>query len=807
MLAACCAFCAVSRAAGAPSIEAGFNGFVKADRWFPVRVTGAHSPASYEVFASSEGWCGGAPTPFFHAAGTLSSGSATFLCKLPDSSRMPFVDFASSTPAGALQKARASLKPLSKNDLLVLVVSTEPNAFNFLGSIQLEDRGVVCVVPVPAAEFPADWRELDCADIVLLDVPISSLREESIEALHDWTVAGGTVVLSAGTPASGAAAQRSWLLPETGPGISTTDAAELLKPLVGEYGRHLISVPAVSLRVRPIERLLGLEESTILAARDVGRGRTIALGFDWQQMEMRDRMFIDGARHAAWTRIISLVRPVEHAHPNNDLVTPAEARAGFLIRYIAVFLAVYVILLGPVNWLVLRKMKKLEYSIVTIPAGALVFTIVAFILGLALRSDHTIVNESEVVWVQDSDRGLLLGTAGILSPDRVPYTLSAPDSNSLLSPEGRDSWMPENTRLRDLPVYDTSGGMSVSNVKIGMWSIRFFSTRGVVPLNGFLAGELALGGKGLSGVLTNGTSFAIRDAVLMHRWNRTVVGDIEPGASREVVLPLAPASRQVFTRCRNCGRCHGTDISLSERYCKDHPLPSGMREMATALDLNTASPLPILAGWVDTPGPSIGTGRLNPATSRKRLLVFVIPVKLAGVDSCVPEGFLSATVTRQGGERHASFVQDIRNDMFADRGKPESSDPFGMLRSQCQIEMVDRFGDDITPVTGEFRLPFRSPWIETARLEIHWDTGETGEDAEIPSSTVLTVFDWKNQAWADIATATTGECSVAVSEPARFVREPDCVVAYRTLVATNRLKSAGNGNFLEIEWAGKASEQ
>ncbi|MBM4148480.1 MAG: hypothetical protein FJ224_05500 [Lentisphaerae bacterium] len=799
-----------SSAESVPRAAAGFNGFVKPERWFPVRISGAPAPCAYEVLVMSRGWGGGEPTPSFHGAGVMDESGQVLLCKLDDDSGEPFVECRFASRDGKPVIARCTLKSLSERDVLALVVSASPHSFDFLGSIQLPGRGVVCAVPLPPAEIPRRWQEMDGVDMVLLDVPPAGLDGERLDALRSWIVAGGTAVLTPEAFAGPVTAGAEWLTGGKHGAVAGADAVSLAAPLFGEYAAHVVSAPALGFEAPPVERLLGDGVRAVLAARDVGAGRIVSVGVDWRAVEMRDRMFIEGARHSIWSKVIALNRASEPEYPNKELVTPEEAKAKFLTRYIAVFLGVYVLLLGPVNWLVLRRLKRLEYSIVTIPAGSLAFAVLAFMLGLSLRSDRTLLREAEAVLVNGADRGLLLGTAGVMSPDREPYSLSLPGTDAIVTPEAGRSWMPQAERLRDMPVYDSRDPFSVSNIKIGMWSIRYFNTRGIVRLGGMMESDLSLGAAGITGVITNATGLTVSDAVLFHRWNRVAVGTLKPGDSREVLLPLAPASRKVFGgKCPNCGRYHGGARSLTEKYCREHPLPDGMREFAADLDLDTAAPVPILAGWLEAPGTSIDAGRADCDAGGKRLGLFLLPVTLSGPEMTVAEGFVEASAAMRGESVEAAFVHDVRSDFFADRKKTDDYDPYAAYAGQDRGDGASDPAELVffphsrnrAPAVSEFKLPFRFADAETSRIRIHWDAGE--DDGEKQPVKVITALDWKAGAWTDIFTAAGGEHSVDVPDPGRFLRLPDCVMAFRTLVETNRLRSTSDGYF-EVEWAGRA---
>src|SRR5205085_852445 len=48
---------------------------------------------------------------------------------------------------------------------------------------------------------------------------------------------------------------------------------------------------------------------------------------------------------------------------------------------IAIFLLVYILLIGPVNFIVLRRMRRAELAWITIPALVLIFSVGAYLIG------------------------------------------------------------------------------------------------------------------------------------------------------------------------------------------------------------------------------------------------------------------------------------------------------------------------------------------------------------------------------------------------------------------------------------------
>ena len=101
-------------------------------------------------------------------------------------------------------------------------------------------------------------------------------------------------------------------------------------------------------------------------------------------------------------------------------------------------LIAYIALIGPINYLVLRRLDRREWAWVTMPVLIVVFAVGAYGFGAALRGSDVLVNE--VALVRGSP-GATDGTAqvyvGVFSPSRGSYQVSVPGGALLSSPHQR----------------------------------------------------------------------------------------------------------------------------------------------------------------------------------------------------------------------------------------------------------------------------------------------------------------------------------------------------------------------------------
>src|SRR5438552_13258935 len=63
---------------------------------------------------------------------------------------------------------------------------------------------------------------------------------------------------------------------------------------------------------------------------------------------------------------------------------------------IAIFLGIYILLIGPVNFIILRRMRRSELAWATIPAMVLIFSIVAYLIGYQAKGGDLVMIRASV---------------------------------------------------------------------------------------------------------------------------------------------------------------------------------------------------------------------------------------------------------------------------------------------------------------------------------------------------------------------------------------------------------------------------
>jgi hypothetical protein len=125
------------------------------------------------------------------------------------------------------------------------------------------------------------------------------------------------------------------------------------------------------------------------------------------------------------------------------------------------FLGLYILLIGPLNYLILNRINRREWAWVTIPAFIILFSALAWILGFNLRGNEVTLGRISVVqsW-PEAERAQTETLVSLLSPRRAQYSLSTNDMSFLapipgIGPQGGlfSGTSPTNTHIQQSEVF------------------------------------------------------------------------------------------------------------------------------------------------------------------------------------------------------------------------------------------------------------------------------------------------------------------------------------------------------------------
>lgn len=475
-------------------------------------------------------------------------------------------------------------------DMRVLVVDTQTTALNDITSVQVDlssTRRAFSVPPKPQQQpatpggnpsaivgspppppgsyggstvalkpsvvgpndLPRSSYGYSVADAVVLnDAPLSTLEPEQVDALRLWVAAGGLLVVTGGADFAGARASALGdLLPvEVAERRTLSDLPELAA-IYGSFSTSgadpTAAVVALGTLAPRATVLLADATAPLVAERAYGGGTVRFVALDPKLAPIRgwqgaatlwsDVLRPAGDRLARQSRSMPVTMQMGPQDGLGALLRDLGGISGPNIAYYFVFLMVYLIALGPVNYLVLRSRRRLELSWLTIPALVLVFTAGTIAVARLARGFGSI-SVGASLERHYGDEGVSHSTG---------MTMFVPDGNGEYELE-----LPEHGLANDSSFFDVTPAGTLAldltetapvlRADLNTWEARVFATTSTANAEPPLKVRVAPGS--VSVLNTTGDPYA--SAVLLTSEGVYVVGDVPPGAERSAPTAELPAT-------------------------------------------------------------------------------------------------------------------------------------------------------------------------------------------------------------------------------------------------------------------------
>lgn len=552
---------AVPVAAQAPapviSVTPAFGGNFKYGEWLPLYVTlenaGADMQAELRVRVT------GTVTNTYAAQVELAAGARKLvpLYVLPNNfSRVLEVQLFDGEQLVASQQI--SVRPQINLSYFVGIVSPQRGALAMLSGLAIPgiERPKV-LVDIPLEQIPERWEGLASFDLLIInDTDTSQLTPAHAAALQTWVEKGGRLALGGGT---GAAVTFSGI-PETLRPVSLTGSREVdqadVQPLAQYAGAAEINVPGpfVAAEAAPLDWavLAGNSGLPLVVERAAGMGRVYFSALDLSAPPF------DGwpGTAAFWNTLVGADAAYNVNMPQDSsarqmrsssfsaAVSNIPSLALPSIGALSVLLGIYILLVGPVNYFILRRARRLHLAWATIPIITLAFTGGAFGLGYLMRGNDLILNKVAVVEIPSSGPALVSSYVGLFSPRQQSYAVEV-QGGGLVSPGDLFGYYSDPATIQEMTFIQGQPSL-VQGITVNQWAMQRFTVEDTWPEIGRLTGRVEIQGDILRGTVKNETGLALTDVVVSVNRRFQKLGDMAPGEEKTVDLGIANMTRDMY---------------------------------------------------------------------------------------------------------------------------------------------------------------------------------------------------------------------------------------------------------------------
>ena len=418
-------------------IVPGYDGALRAGAWSPLTVTIANSGPDIRGSLSVRFRTG--ESTLFSQPVDLARGAQKRLV-LPilgeNNNGITELDVTLRDNGRVVQSQRVNVDVLPNAALVIGLLSDEPGVLPELANIRGAEPFGSKLLRLTSATLPERAELLQTLNILFVhNIDTSSWSDAQRSAIYGWINNGGQLVVGGDVRATGGLAD---MLPAQVQEIGQTGSLNGLgKATRWRVRPEARDVPLLQLTPNPdADVVASTEAGTPLVIRQpVGIGMVVQTAFGLETL--RDA----GEPGTFWPRILQTNQdqtPVWQQLRENGFWTLQNALELPALRLPSVlgmlgFLLVYILTIGPLNYLLLRRFDRREWAYVTIPLLVLVFSGGAYFWGTTGRGRSVIANQLAIVRVlENRTQGQATTFLTLFSPSRRTYELGTP-SDVLLS--------------------------------------------------------------------------------------------------------------------------------------------------------------------------------------------------------------------------------------------------------------------------------------------------------------------------------------------------------------------------------------
>ena len=552
-------------------------------------------------------------------------------------------------------------QPIGQDDVAIAVIGEDPvgtTGISTAGSIVPMTRpgGLVSeprdvrVGLIPRASLPDRSIGYDAFNWVIWpQADPSSLSPESLDALENWVAGGGHLFLTVSdTWQQVMQSQLGDMLPVTLTGTRDVSSFKGLTDAVGLPAVEGIPAPVAEGRLRPEGfEFAKVEGSTVWAARPYGLGTvhvllanpsvsplkgSVSRDVLWRELLwMSTDDFMEQAglgrgpdtlllkrlgEGAILARNMHLLRPsassVEHVdneweQPDEQFLSDLKAIladipgvAPLPMPWLLAFSILYLIVIGPFDYFVLRAFRRQPMTWVTFPIYIAVFSGVALAGTSFFKGGQSILSELEVIDILP-DAGVWRGQsyAGLFSASKADVVVSSPVRDSAVTLLAGGGY------VRD-PAHQTTGAGSELGYRADTWTLGYVRSHWMEKRKETLSLRRADSGRWF---VKNELGVPLTDIGYLERGKAVELGRLEPGA--ELELPTErPIQELPKYRWQSYGAVYEDRIAETILWMSD--LPS---EFPGYIDPH----YPMLVGRIERPS-SFAIDGLRPSIDRATLV-------------------------------------------------------------------------------------------------------------------------------------------------------------------------------------------
>lgn len=481
-----------------------------------------------------------------------------------------------------------------------------------------DDIGLPAPLALTIADIPERSEPLDGLSAIVWADDSAALTEAQRRAMERWVASGGQLVIVGGPDWQARTGGFTDLLP-----LEDLSARDVVPhaSLAAWSGAAAPPIEAATISTGALRddarALIRADDDTILVSmRTVGAGRVILVGSDLATDAYRGW---EGSPRL-WARLLPTGAMLEQFFGGFPIAEEAANAMGTALgnlpslevppaELLLVVIVGYILLIGPISYLVLRRLDRRELAWVTAPLLVVLFTACSFGIGTSLKGSAIIVNQISLIRTSSAGGSATVESyAGVFSPDRSTYDLTV-EADALMSRLNPISFDGRPRASSADVVIEQGDPAHMRGLAIGVFGFEAMRADAIVDYAPALSVTWRTEDGKTIGTITNDSEATVTDIAYISSSSGgdMVAQELAPGDEAEFTIPTAnlngsSASDQVYGFGGFNDQSDEQRRILMRRQVIDALVGFGGWMPGVELGMGAARG-PYLIGWQDAPGP------------------------------------------------------------------------------------------------------------------------------------------------------------------------------------------------------------
>jgi hypothetical protein len=465
-------------------------------------------------------------------------------------------------------KQSVPINPIASNELYIGLISDQPLDVKQLTGALSGQNAHPRVEPLATATLPTAVAALNNFDLLVLGhATTSTLSNDQRTALQDWVRQGGTLV-EVGGPEwhSTLGSLPTSLLPVTLIGTDTVAAGQHLLPqngsTVSTNDTLTTGVPISVATPKPGSLvLLASNNIPLIVQANSGQGLVYYLAYDpfldplvnwtntsnlWTNLLMRtlgDQILTINSGNLGYnnppTSKYGLYESI------NNFLESLVPNTFPSIWLILTLLISYVLILGPLRFLLVRWRKKKAWSWRIVIATIVLFSLLSYGLALAVKGTSVVSSKASVLQLSQPDstgsQAHVTDFVGVYVPSQGDFHVHLPGTRLVEAtdqPTPYYSGFSGQSSLHKTVITTQANSTNVDLQGVDTWTLRTLTTKYDTHIQGGITSNLSFSKNTITGTVTNSLPYSLKDAYLLVGTDYIAVGNLASGQTQAIQLAV-----------------------------------------------------------------------------------------------------------------------------------------------------------------------------------------------------------------------------------------------------------------------------